>query len=68
MHEADALKAVAQLDKSEISGRQVNVEIAKPAAPVVPRAAAAPVEEVLGEDGLPIPRAPKKAGRGVRAP
>ncbi|GAA6028144.1 hypothetical protein JCM8097_006878 [Rhodosporidiobolus ruineniae] len=28
--EEDAVKAVSQLDKSEISGRQVNVEVAKP--------------------------------------
>lgn len=28
--EADAIKAVAALDKSEIAGRQVNVELAKP--------------------------------------
>ncbi|GAA5830939.1 hypothetical protein JCM3770_002642, partial [Rhodotorula araucariae] len=29
-NEADAAAAVSQLDKSEISGRQVNVEVAKP--------------------------------------
>ncbi|BGP40187.1 hypothetical protein JCM10449v2_004145 [Rhodotorula kratochvilovae] len=29
-NEADAASAVSQLDKSEISGRQVNVEVAKP--------------------------------------
>lgn len=31
VNEDDAVKAVSQLDKTEISGRQVNVEVAKPA-------------------------------------
>lgn len=42
--EADAIKAVSQLDKSELAGRQINVELAKPptatAAGRIPKAAA----------------------------
>ncbi|BGO91555.1 hypothetical protein NBRC10512_003215 [Rhodotorula toruloides] len=46
--ESDAASAVSQLDKSEISGRQVNVEVAKPM-PVY--------------DGPPAARAPRKAAK-----
>lgn len=42
--EADAIQAVSQLDKSELAGRQINVELAKPptatAAGRIPKAAA----------------------------
>lgn len=66
-NEADALSAVATLDKSEIDGRQVNVELAKPASVQVPRTPVEKVvaEPVLGEDGEPIKRAAKKSNRGV---
>ena len=65
VNEADAVKAVETLDKSEIDGRQINVEMAKPATAPTPRAPRAPAAEpVLGEDGLPVKR-PSKNNRAV---
>lgn len=64
VNESDALKAVASLDKSEIDGRQVNVEMAKPAAAPkerVQRVAAVP-QEVVDENGDVVTR-PKKSNR-----
>ncbi|GAA5925823.1 RNA recognition motif domain-containing protein [Sporobolomyces koalae] len=45
--EDDAVKAVSQLDKSDISGRQINVELAKP----------------MPANGSAAARAPKKAAK-----
>ena len=66
LNEADAIKAVETLDKSEIDGRQINVEIAKPPTAATPRAPRPAQELVLGEDGEPIKRAPRKNNRAVR--
>lgn len=75
VNKADAEKAISTLDKSEIAGRQINVEAAKPPTaqtPRAPRAAAEPRAPVIGEDGeviesvAPRKRKPRtKAARGV---
>lgn len=81
LNEADATQAVSTLNHSEIAGRQVNVELAKPAAaprapreprepkaPAAPRAPKVVAAPVLGEDGEVIaPKPKKRSTRAVRS-
>lgn len=75
-HEAEALAAITALDKSEISGRPVNVELSKPAAtlraarpaqaPRAPRVAAVVEAPQVGEDGEVIVKKSKnKSSKAV---
>ncbi|KAL8293680.1 hypothetical protein RQP46_000381 [Phenoliferia psychrophenolica] len=77
--EADAIKAISTLDKSEIAGRQINVELAKP--PTATPAGRAPREAAQaainstattteeGAEGAPKARKPRaKRPKGPRKP
>ncbi|KAK4698772.1 hypothetical protein P7C70_g7496, partial [Phenoliferia sp. Uapishka_3] len=76
--EADALKAISTLDKSEIAGRQINVELAKP--PTATPAGRAPREAAQaavnsnavtteeGVDGAAAPKARKPRAKRPKGP
>ena len=71
--EADAQNAIARLDKSEVAGRQINVELAKPPtatpagrAPREPKAAAASAEGAAPIDGAVKTKKPRPKVRYAR--